>query len=393
MTTLRVLAAMSGGVDSAVAAARAAEAGHDVTGVHLALSGNPRSYRTGARGCCTLEDARDARRAADVIGIPFYVWDLAERFHEDVVEDFVAEYARGNTPNPCLRCNEKIKFAAVLDRAIALGFDAVCTGHHARLIPPLPTPAPQPGASAEPEAGARRLLRSVDPAKDQSYVLAVLTSAQLDRALFPLGGITKDEVRQEAAARGLAVADKPDSHDVCFIPDGDTRSFLRGHLGSAPGAIVDTDGSVVGTHDGSYGFTVGQRRGLGLGHPAPDGQPRYVLDIEPVSRAVTIGPAADLEVTQIEAARPVWSGCAPPAAPLDCLVQLRAHGTPLSATVTPAAAPDGADLLRITLHEPARGIARGQAAVLYDGDLVLGSATIARAVREPAATPAPAPAR
>jgi tRNA-specific 2-thiouridylase len=382
MTTLRVLAAMSGGVDSAVAAAQAAEAGHDVTGVHLALSGNPRSYRTGARGCCTLEDARDARRAADVIGIPFYVWDLAERFHEDVVEDFVAEYARGNTPNPCLRCNEKIKFAAVLDRAVALGFDAVCTGHHARLSPVLPTPAAQPGDAARPgpaagpETGRRRLLRSVDAGKDQSYVLAVLTSAQLDRAMFPLGGITKEQVRQEAAARGLAVADKPDSHDVCFIPDGDTRSFLRGHLGSAPGAIVNADGTVVGSHDGSYGFTVGQRRGLGLRHPAPDGQPRYVLDIEPVSRAVTIGPAADLDVTQIEAARPVWSGCAPPGAPLDCLVQLRAHGAPLPATVTPAAAPDGAGLLQIALHEPARGIARGQAAVLYHDDQVLGSATI-----------------
>jgi tRNA-uridine 2-sulfurtransferase len=393
MTTLRVLAAMSGGVDSAVAAARAAEAGHDVTGVHLALSGNPRSYRTGARGCCTLEDARDARRAADVIGIPFYVWDLAERFHEDVVEDFVAEYARGNTPNPCLRCNEKIKFAAVLDRAIALGFDAVCTGHHARLDPALPDPVLQPGAADQPGATdvgrPRRLLRSVDAGKDQSYVLAVLTSAQLDRGYFPLGGITKDQVRQEAAARGLAVADKPDSHDVCFIPDGDTRSFLRGHLGGAPGAIVDAAGAEVGRHDGSYGFTVGQRRGLGLSRPAADGQPRYVLDIEPVSRVVTVGTAADLDVSLIEAGRPVWSGCAPPAGPLDCLVQLRAHGAPLPATVTAAAAPDGGALLQITLHEPARGIARGQAAVLYDGDLVLGSATITRAVREPAGAAVP----
>src|SRR5205807_9275061 len=175
---------MSGGVDSAVAAARAADAGHEVTGVHLALSANPRSYRTGARGCCTLEDARDARRAADVIGIPFYVWDMAERFHHDVVADFVAEYARGRTPNPCLRCNEKIKFAAVLDRAVALGFDAVCTGHHARL-------GSGPGGSL--------LRRSVDPAKDQSYVLAVLTRDQLDRAMFPLGGSTKDQVRKEAA--------------------------------------------------------------------------------------------------------------------------------------------------------------------------------------------------
>ena len=179
---LRVLAAMSGGVDSATAAARAVDAGHEVTGVHLALSSNPQSYRTGARGCCTVEDARDARRAADVIGIPFYVWDMAERFSRDVVDDFVAEYARGRTPNPCLRCNEKIKFAAVLDRAVALGFDAVVTGHHARLGPD------------------GLLRRSVDAAKDQSYVLAVLTRAQLSRSMFPLGDSTKAAVRAEAVS-------------------------------------------------------------------------------------------------------------------------------------------------------------------------------------------------
>ncbi|HEY5359678.1 MAG TPA: tRNA 2-thiouridine(34) synthase MnmA [Streptosporangiaceae bacterium] len=363
MTKLRVLAAMSGGVDSAVAAARAAEGGHDVTGLHLALSRNPSSYRTGARGCCTLEDARDARRAADVIGIPFYVWDMAERFHDDVVRDFVGEYARGNTPNPCLRCNEKIKFAAVLDRAVALGFDAVCTGHHARLDPALPAPGP------------RRLVRSVDSGKDQSYVLAVLTSQQLERAMFPLGGITKDQVRREAADRGLAVAAKPDSHDVCFIADGDTRKFLRGQLGSVPGTIIEADGTVVGGHDGSYGFTVGQRKGLGIDHPAADGRPRYVLDIEPVSNTVTVGPAEGLDVLEIEAARPVWSGCAPPAGPVECLVQLRAHGEPQPATSELIARQDG-DMVRIHLHGPARGIARGQAAVLYDGETVLGSATI-----------------
>ena len=249
MDRLRVLAAMSGGVDSAVAAARAVDAGHEVTGVHLALSENPQSYRTGARGCCTVEDARDARRAADVIGIPFYVWDMAERFSRDVVADFVAEYARGRTPNPCLRCNEKIKFAAVLDRAVALGFDAVCTGHHARL-----------------DDG--RLVRSVDEGKDQSYVLAVLTRAQLDRAMFPLGASTKAEVRAEAATRGMAVASKPDSHDVCFIPDGDTQAFLAGRLGDAPGRIVTRDGALVGQHDGAYGFTIGQRKGLRVGVPA-----------------------------------------------------------------------------------------------------------------------------
>jgi tRNA-uridine 2-sulfurtransferase len=355
---MRVLAAMSGGVDSAVAAARAADAGHDVTGVHLALSANPRSYRTGARGCCTLEDARDARRAADVIGIPFYVWDMAERFAADVVDDFVAEYARGNTPNPCLRCNEKIKFAAVLDRAVALGFDAVCTGHHARL---------EPASRGRPV----RLARSVDLAKDQSYVLGVLTGEQLSRAMFPLGDSTKEQVRAEAARRGLAVADKPDSHDICFIADGDTRGFLRSRLGSAPGPIVDDDGRVVGNHQGSYGFTVGQRRGLRIHSPAPDGRPRYVLDIEPVSGTVRVGPAEALDVDEIIGVRPVWSGRTPPEGPIDVTAQLRAHGETFAATCWPE---EG--WLRIKLHSPARGVAKGQAAVLYDGDTVLGSATI-----------------
>jgi tRNA-specific 2-thiouridylase len=353
MTPLRVLAAMSGGVDSAVAAARAAAAGHDVTGVHLALSANPQSYRTGARGCCTLEDARDARRAADVIGIPFYVWDMAERFDRDVVQDFIAEYARGRTPNPCLRCNEKIKFEAVLDRAVALGFDAVCTGHHARLVD-------------------GTLRRSVDQAKDQSYVLAVLTAEQLGRAMFPLGSSTKDEVRAEAAARGMAVAAKPDSHDVCFIPDGDTRGFLAGRLGRAPGRIVDTDGTAIGTHNGAYGYTIGQRKGLRVATPARDGRPRYVLDIEPVSRTVTVGPVEDLDVLAVVAERPVWTGCLPPERPRDCLVQLRAHGEVHAAVASPAAGK-----LLIRLDAPARGVAKGQAAVLYDGDTVLGSATIA----------------
>jgi tRNA-specific 2-thiouridylase len=357
MTALRVLAAMSGGVDSAVAAARAAAAGHEVTGVHLALASNPASYRTGARGCCTLEDARDARRAADVIGIPFYVWDMADRFDAEVVQDFVAEYARGNTPNPCLRCNEKIKFTAVLDRAVALGFDAVCTGHHARLLS---------------GPGSPRLARSVDPAKDQSYVLAVLTRAQLSRAMFPLGTITKTQVRAEAADRGLAVSDKPDSHDICFIADGDTRRFLHGRLGAAPGPIIDAGGQPVGSHQGSYGFTIGQRRGLRLDRPAPDGRPRYVLDIEPVSGTVRVGPAELLDTERISAARPVWTGCDPPAEAIDCLVQLRAHGEAYPATCR---LDDGS--LQIRLHRPARGIARGQAAVLYDDDVVLGSATIA----------------
>jgi tRNA-specific 2-thiouridylase len=350
---LRVLAAMSGGVDSATAAARAVEAGHDVTGVHLALSENPQSYRTGARGCCTIEDARDARRAADVIGIPFYVWDMAARFARDVVDDFVAEYAAGRTPNPCLRCNEKIKFAAVLDRALALGFDAVCTGHYAQVA-----------------GGA--LHRAADQGKDQSYVLAVLNRDQIAHALFPLGDTPKAQVRQEAHGRGLLVADKPDSHDVCFIADGDTRGFLARRLGSAPGEILDADGTVLGHHEGAYGYTIGQRKGLHLDRPGPDGRPRYVLSIEPVANTVTVGPADALGVREITAIRPVWSGCEPPAAPVSCSVQLRAHGE-----VYPCTAQVSGDELHIVLGSEARGVAAGQAAVLYDGDRVLGSATIA----------------
>jgi tRNA-specific 2-thiouridylase len=356
---MKVLAAMSGGVDSAVAAARAVDAGHDVTGVHLALSAAPATLRHGARGCCTVEDANDARRTADVLGIPFYIWDLAERFRADVIEDFLDEYAAGRSPNPCLRCNEKIKFAAVLDRALALGFDAVVTGHHARL-----------------EGG--RLRRSVDAGKDQSYVLAVLSARQLEHALFPLGDSTKEQVRAEAARRGLAVADKPDSHDICFIADGDTRGFLARKLGERAGPILDAEtGETMGQHDGSIGFTVGQRRGLNLRRPAPDGQPRYVLSIEPKSNTVVVGPGRMLDAATVRAARPVWTGRptpSDPAEPIECLVQLRAHGM-----VSPATVRASGEEVLAELGTPQRGVAAGQALVMYDGDTVLGSATITAA--------------
>jgi tRNA-specific 2-thiouridylase len=369
---MRVVAAMSGGVDSAVAAARAAEAGHEVTGIHLALSRNPKSYRSGARGCCTIEDSNDARRAADVIGIPFYVWDLSDRFHTDVVEDFMDTYAAGQTPNPCLRCNEKIKFAAVLDRALALGFDAVATGHYARLE-----------QSADGEVG---LHRAVDAGKDQSYVLGVLDQRQLQHSLFPLGDTTKDRVRAEAAARGLRVADKPDSHDICFVADGDNTGWLREKLGDrAPnhgGDIVDeASGEVLGRHEGTYGFTIGQRKGLRIGRPAPDGKPRFVLDIEPVSGTVTVGPRERLAVDRIRADRPRWSGpvLRTPAGPVDVTVQLRAHGEEHRARVTV----DG-DQVDLDLLDPAYGIAPGQAAVIYQGTRVVGSATITATERVPA---------
>jgi tRNA-specific 2-thiouridylase len=350
---VKVLAAMSGGVDSAVAAARAHEAGHDVVGVHLALSQTPDALRAGSRGCCSKEDAGDARRAADVIGIPFYVWDFAARFAADVVDDFVAAYAAGQTPNPCLRCNEKIKFAALLDRALALGFDAVCTGHYARLL-------------------GGELRRAVDVDKDQSYVLSVLGAEQLRHAMFPLGDTVKADIRAEAAVRGLRVADKPDSHDICFIPSGDTRAFLTARIGARPGPVVDAEsGAELGRHDGVHGFTVGQRRGLGVSAPAADGRPRYVLGIEPVSGTVRVGPAAALDVGVIEAERPVWTSGAAPAAPFDAVVQVRAHGGLAKARVEP----DGARV-RAELTEPLRGVAPGQAVAFYVGDRVVGSATI-----------------
>jgi len=358
---VNVIAAMSGGVDSAVAAALMVDAGHQVTGIHLALASTPDASRTGSRGCCTVEDANDARRVADALAIPFYIWDMAEQFRAEVVDDFVAQYAAGRTPNPCVRCNEQIKFAAVLDRALALGFDAVVTGHHARL-----------------EGGTLR--RSVDVAKDQSYVLATLTQRQLGLAVFPLGVMTKDEVRREAARRGLLVANKPDSHDICFIADGNTRGFLGRHLGNPTGDIVDdATGTVVGTHDGAHGYTVGQRRGLNLGVPAADGKPRYVLSLSVADNTVRVGPGEALEIGSIRTGQPVWHTGIVPGEPFDCTVQLRAHGLTSRATVTPYEAS-----ALIVLDQPQRGIAAGQTAVLYGGsgaETVLGAARIEAADR------------
>lgn len=352
---------MSGGVDSAVAAARAVDAGHDVVGVHLALSRAGGTLRTGSRGCCTIEDALDARRAADLLGIPFYVWDFSERFREDVIADFVSEYQAGRTPNPCMRCNEKIKFAALLERAIELGFDAVCTGHYATLIPT--------------DAGLE-LHRAADNAKDQSYVLGVLTAEQLAHTYFPLGTTpSKAVVRAEAAERGLTVAQKPDSHDICFIPDGDTRGWLAEKVGTATGEIVDRTGEVVGSHEGAHAFTVGQRRGLKLGVPAADGKPRFVLEVRPVSNTVVVGPKEALAIREISGVRFSWAGAAPVESDFACEVQIRAHAEPevARAFVT-------AEGVRVVPEKPLNGVAPGQTAVLYVGTRVLGQFTIDRTV-------------
>ena len=353
---MRVLVAMSGGVDSSVAAARMVDAGHEVVGVHLALSTAPGTLRTGSRGCCSKEDAGDARRVADVLGIPFYVWDFADRFKEDVIDDFVDSYARGETPNPCVRCNERIKFSALASRALALGFDALATGHYARL-------------------SEGRLRRAVDPEKDQSYVLAVLTADQLAHAMFPIGDTAKAQIRQEAARRGLAVAEKADSHDICFIPSGDTQAFLGARIGVRRGSVVDSSGAVLAEHDGVHGFTIGQRKGLGIAGPGSDGRPRYVTGIDAATATVQVGDVADLDVHTLFGEAPVFTSGVAPRGPLECEVQVRAHGG-----ITGAVAELRGGELVVELRSPLRGVAPGQTAVLYRpdpaGDEVLGSATI-----------------
>jgi len=343
---------MSGGVDSSVATARLVDAGHEVVGVHLALAKTHSNGRT--RGCCTLDDARDARRVADMLGIPFYVWDLSEQFAHDVIDDFLAEYQAGRTPNPCVRCNQSIKFKAVLDRALAMDFDAIATGHYARVVT---------GTTGV------ELHRAEDSEKDQSYVLAVMSPEALDRTILPLGDDVKDTVRNEAEQRGLLVARKPDSHDICFIPDGDTAGFVARRVGAQPGDMVDAEtGDVVGQHDGTFGFTIGQRRGLGIA----GGPPRYVVDVNPASRVVTVGPPTLLDIDRIEGIEPVWHG----ARVTEVMVQVRAHGAPVPARVSEV---EGRVI--IDLHESIRGLAAGQCAVMYDGTRVMGAATVDRTRR------------
>lgn len=369
---------MSGGVDSAVAAARAQDAGHEVVGVHLALSRMPGTLRTGSRGCCTIEDSIDARRVAGQLGIPFYVWDFSDRFKADVVDNFLEEYEQGRTPNPCLRCNEKIKFEAVLDRAMALGFDKVVTGHYATVV--------------DTDDGRVELHRSAEWAKDQSYVLGVLTDEQLRHCLFPLGETpSKDQVRAEAEARGFSVASKPDSHDICFVPDGDTQGFLEDKLGAKPGAIVDRDGQVVGDHSGTHGYTIGQRKGLQIGYPAPDGKPRYVLDIRPKTREVVVGPKDALDIVEMSGARVSFAGADPVTSGItagqyqdgvleqfdsfDGEVQVRAHGDTYPAQIWM-----DRGVLRIRVQTPISGLAPGQSAVVYLGTRVVGQCTVDQTV-------------
>jgi len=339
----RVLVAMSGGVDSSVAAALLVEAGHDVTGVTLRLWGGESDS-----GCCSVGDVEDARRVAAQVGVPHYVFDLSDVFERSVVGPYVRAHAAGRTPNPCVDCNRHIKLGVLLDRADALGFDALATGHHARV---------------ERTGGATRLHRGHDAAKDQAYVLAMSTPAQLARLLLPIGDLTKAEVRAHAARLGLRTAEKPESMDVCFITRGGRHAFLDARTPPRPGDVVDADGAVLGRHDGLTHVTIGQRRGLGIG----GGARRYVVGMDPVSARVTVGPREALHRDEITIDDVTWV-VGPPSPDADVWVQTSAHGRPTRGRV------EGAT---VRLHEPMARVAPGQVVAIFDGDVVVGGAIAA----------------
>lgn len=345
---------MSGGVDSSVAAALLAEQGHDVIGLSMQLYDQRDGHSFGT--CCTLDDLQDARRVAAAIGIPHYIVNFERQFEDTVISNFVREYAAGRTPLPCTHCNSDLKFSTLLDRAVGLGAEQVATGHYARI---------------DQRADGRFVLkRSADPAKDQSYFLFSLTQNQLAHAAFPVGGLSKPQVREEARRLGLRVADKPDSQEICFIPSGDYASFVSRKNPDAArgGAIVNERGEQLGAHDGVHHFTVGQRKGLGIAARTP----LYVLKIVADTSTVVVGPRASLEGTQLIASGVNWISDDPSAAWLPVHAQIR-HRHPAAPAKVRALENGCAEL---AFDEPQTAITPGQAVVFYDDEVVIGGGWI-----------------
>jgi tRNA-specific 2-thiouridylase len=352
---MRIVVAMSGGVDSSVAAALLAEQGHDVIGLSMQLydqRGGEQAWGT----CCTLDDLQDARRVASTLGFPHYIVNFERQFQETVISNFVREYASGRTPLPCAHCNSDLKFSTLLDRARGLGAEQVATGHYARV---------------DRSADGRWLLkRSADPEKDQSYFLFSLTQDQLARAVFPVGFLSKPEVRAQAHRLGLAVADKPDSQEICFVPDGDYASFVARKDPSVvrEGAIVDDQGRHLGTHGGVHRFTVGQRKGLGISASSP----LYVLKIDAEAATVTVGARDALEKPRLSASGVNWIAIDAPRSPMRVAAQIRHRHKPGAGSV--CALPGGR--AEMIFDEPQPAITPGQAVVFYDGDTVAGGGWI-----------------
>jgi tRNA-specific 2-thiouridylase len=358
-----IAVAMSGGVDSSVAAALLAEQGYPIIGLSMQLY-DQRDGEHSFGSCCTLDDLYDARRVAGAVGFPHYILNLERQFQDTVVRNFVDEYAAGRTPIPCTHCNTDVKFATLLDRARGFGAEEVATGHYARV--------------ERTPSGEWTLRRSVDADKDQSYFLFGLTQAQLSRARFPLGSMTKLEVRSHARRFGLGVAEKPDSQEICFVPDGDHAAFVarRRPEVTVGGAIRSERGETLGSHGGVHRFTIGQRKGLGLSSTIP----LYVTRIDLADRTVTVGPRSSLERDQLTASGVNWIAGTAPAQPRRVTAQIRHRHTPATATVRPLP-PDPADPMGmaragVTFDEPQSAVTPGQAVVFYDGDIVLGGGWI-----------------